>query len=130
MNNRSRKRMAAIIGVSVAAGTLGAIGVNSSAWADNRSPDSRVKTLVIQLQNPVGSLYINGTDERSGGINNGFCVRGPLQAGEMTTPYRVQNLTWVKLTTFSDNDCTNGYLKEQQALVPGDDNPYFTVTVN
>jgi hypothetical protein len=130
MSNRSRGRVAAMIGVSMAAvGALGAFGVNSWARAD-----TGYHYLVVQLKNPVESLWIVGPNVVSiprgeeFDANKGFCVRGPLGAGPLTTPYRLQNLGRVKVISFSSRDCSGGAKMEKSAQVPGEDGtPYFTL---
>jgi hypothetical protein len=124
MRSRPRGRMAAMIGASLAVvGALGALGVNASASA------ATIHRLNVQLTNPVGSVFISAGDATIGNTNNGFCVRGPLGAGTLNTPYRVEGLNRVKVVTFSSKDCTAGVLAEQNGLVPDDDSPYYTITI-
>jgi hypothetical protein len=129
MSTLSRRRVAAVIGVVVAAvGALGAWGVNSSAQA---VPDG-THILVIRLAAPAQSIWVIGSSESVvSPIKQGFCMTGPFLGGPLTTPYLVRNLSIVTINAFNSRDCGDGYEAGLHAQVPSNDgNFYFTVDVN
>jgi hypothetical protein len=130
MSSRPRGRMTAIIGVSVAAvGALGAFGVNS--WARADSIDAGYHRLVLNLKHPAQSIYILGKDAGASDFGQGFCVSGPLAAGLLSTPYRAQNLSTVKIIPSQSPHCDSGPGAETTAQVPGDDGILdFTINVD